>query len=631
MVKKIVKYSEATNILRLLNRKGVAEKARKESRNREIHYPPLSTFRWWARRTGSVNEAILEAAASYFGHDSLSILDPFAGGGTIPLVALMGGHRVQGQDINPWAVAGVRQMLTLPPSSDLQVAYSNLLGAAGPLLNDAYATIGAKEAPAELMHTFRVATSRCANCNADLRLFPYSLLTLKRRRETGIEDAILACPAGHTFNGHVRSVQPCPICSRETDPGANYTTRRIFTCPHCGSRCSISDHAKSENWGWEVVLVERAEGRTRSFDVATQREIDQAEQNWDPKRSLGSIPAGSETNVLLRHGFVHWEDLYPKRQRVVTETLLDLVPTSSDDPNVQSALRMAIIGTTEFAGHLCRWDRFYLKLNDATAGHRFNFSTFVPELNVVGVGSAGRGTLSRRVAAMCKASDWLVHQGLMSKVIRFETPKRKREAEQADAFIILGDSRLPAGPPGRFDIVLTDPPYHDDVQYGELSMFFRAWAELDVTELTGEATSCRTLGRNTAEGSYGKTLEQIFSECRRTLKPHGRLIFSYANSEPEAWVGLFSALQVAGFFAVSCVSVHSENETDFKKRNVKSHVEDLMMELSIMPNIVPGQAIERDRLDSFMQAVVDLYIHVGNLPDGWHAKAIKMLVDSQRS
>jgi putative DNA methylase len=108
-------------------------------------------------------------------------------------------------------------------------------------------------------------------------------------------------------------------------------------------------------------------------------------------------------------------------------------------------------------------------------------------------------------------------------------------------------------------------------------------------------------------------------------------IFSYANSEPEAWVGLFSALQVAGFFAVSCVSVHSENETDFKKRDVKSHVEDLMMELSIMPNTAPGQALERERLDSFMQAVVDLYIHVGNLPDDWQAKAIKMLVDSRRS
>jgi len=378
-----------------------------------------------------------------------------------------------------------------------------------------------------------------------------------------------------------------------------------------------------------VVLVERAEGRTRSFDVATQREIDQAEQNWNPKRSLGAISVGSETNVLLRHGFVNWEDLYPKRQRVVTETLLDLVSTSTDDPNVQSSLRMAIIGTTEFAGHLCRWDRFYLKLNDATAGHRFNFSTFVPELNVVGVGSAGRGTLSRRVAAMSKASDWLVDQGVMSKVIRFKTPKGKREAAKADAFITRGDSRFLGGPPGRFDLVLTDPPYHDDVQYGELSMFFRAWAELDSADLTGEATSSRTLERNTAEGSYGKTLEQIFSECRRTLKQHGRLIFSYANSEPRAWVGLFSALQDAGFFAVSCISVHSENETDFKKRNVKSHIEDLMMELSIVPESTPGQALERDRLNTFMQAVVDLYVHVGNLPDGWQAEATRVLEDSR--
>lgn len=625
MVMKRAEHSEARSILSLLDRAGVADRARKESRNREVHFPPLSTFRWWARRTGAVNEAVLDAAVSYFGNESLSILDPFVGGGTIPLVALLGGHQVQGQDINPWAVAGVRQMLTLPPSHDLQIAYQNLLEAAKPVLNAAYSTIGSEGAPAELMHTYRVATSRCRNCDVDLKLFPYSMLTLERRRETGIKDAILACPVGHIFKGHVGSIQSCPVCSRATDPAANYTTRRIFTCPHCETDSSISDHAKSGNWEWEVVLVERAVGRVRSFDVATQKEIDQAEQYWKPERRLGAIPLGSETNVLLRHGFVNWEDLYPKRQRVVTETLLDLVHVSTDDPNVQSALRMAIIGTTEFAGHLCRWDRFYLKLNDATAGHRFNFSTFVPELNVVGVGSAGRGTLSRRVAAMRKASDWLADQGLMSKVIGFETPKGRREAAKADAFITLGDSRLLGGPPDRFDLVLTDPPYHDDVQYGELSMFFRAWADLDVADLTGEATSSRTLGRNTAVGSYGKTLEQIFSECRRTLKPHGRLIFSYANSEPEAWVGLFSALQSAGFFAVSCVSVHSENETDFKKRDVKSHIEDLMMELSIVPDSAPGQALERDRLDPFMQAVVDLYIDVGNLPDGWQAGATKVV------
>ena len=187
------------------------------------------------------------------------------------------------------------------------------------------------------------------------------------------------------------------------------------------------------------------------------------------------------------------------------------------------------------------------------------------------------------------------------------------------------------GPPKRFDLVLTDPPYHDDVQYGELSMLFRVWADLNVSDLEGEATSSRALGRNTSEGSYGETLVEIFKECRRTLKSRGRLVFSYANSEPEAWIGLFSALQNAGFYAVSCISVHSENETDFKKRDVNSHVEDLMMELAVTPQRKGGVALERDRLDAFMKGIVDVFINIGHQEPGWEVSAMKGLQAIRKS
>ena len=68
------------SVLSSIDQFEVSELSRRESRNRETHLPPLSTFRWWARRTGAVNEAILEAAKSVFGSGRLNVLDPFAGG-----------------------------------------------------------------------------------------------------------------------------------------------------------------------------------------------------------------------------------------------------------------------------------------------------------------------------------------------------------------------------------------------------------------------------------------------------------------------------------------------------------------------------------------------------------------------
>jgi adenine-specific DNA methylase len=341
-------------------------------------------------------------------------------------------------------------------------------------------------------------------------------------------------------------------------------------------------------------------------------EIRQADVGWKPARALGAIPTGAETNVLLRHGFRHWEDIYPQRQRAVTEALLDLASQASEDQGVIDALRMAIVGTTEFAGHLCRWDRFYLKCNDATAGHRFNFSTFVPELNVFGAGPIGRGTVTRRLRSMAKAADWL-----------------HTHAAEGDVRVLCGDSAYIEAEPGHFDLVLTDPPYHDDVHYGELSLFFRAWAGLSIEELEGEAATNAATGVNADFASYATSLERIFAECRRSLREDGRLIFSYANHEPRAWLALFTALQSAGFSSVACVSVHSENERDFKKRNVQSCNEDLLMELRPGTSRQDGLVLGDLSATPFMEAVASIFTRVGSLPQGWRDDALGALRDAR--
>ncbi len=79
--------------------------------------------------------------------------------------------------------------------------------------------------------------------------------------------------------------------------------------------------------------------------------------------------------MLLRHGFRNWEDLYPRRQRYVVERLLELTDDCSSDQSVTTALRQAVVGSTEMAGLLSRWDRYYLKSYESMAGHRFNFTT----------------------------------------------------------------------------------------------------------------------------------------------------------------------------------------------------------------------------------------------------------------
>lgn len=57
-----------------------------------------------------------------------------------------------------------------------------------------------------------------------------------------------------------------------------------------------------------------------------------------------------------------------------------------------------------------------------------------------------------------------------------------------DVRVVEGSSEKIVLPDDSADIVLTDPPYHDDVQYGELSLPLRAWAQLSTDDLVGEAS-----------------------------------------------------------------------------------------------------------------------------------------------
>lgn len=264
---------------------------------------------------------------------------------------------------------------------------------------------------------------------------------------------------------------------------------------------------------------------------------------WSSELDLGAIPDGVETRVLTRHGFRRWSDLYPARQQSVTLKLLQEIEELDYGQEIRDTLRMAVIGTAEMAGLLSRWDRYYLKSYESMAGHRFNFTLLPVEPNVWGASASGRGSASRRIRAFSKASRWFRQRTSRPLVVKGPVDSRgmRRPTDRLpDVFVVEGSSERMLLEDGVVDLILTDPPYHDDVQYGELSQPLRAWSGLPAVEASGAAY---VNGSNGDENGYRETLTAIFLECRRVIRPEGHLIFSYANRNPSAWRDLFSALQ----------------------------------------------------------------------------------------
>jgi SAM-dependent methyltransferase len=242
---------------------------------------------------------------------------------------------------------------------------------------------------------------------------------------------------------------------------------------------------------------------------------------------------------------------------------------------VKDAIRLAALGATEMAGYISRWDRRYLKSYEGMAGHRFNVTTLACEPNVWGVGFMGRGTVKRRLNALGRASDWLAERGM---TVQVDGPfaanrRRSRMPDKVDARIVCGSSERLLLNAQSADLIWTDPPYHDDVRYGELSGPLRAWAGHQ-RRLTGEAVA-----NSLRDADYEARLTRIFKECHRVLRHDGHLMLTYANREPQAWLSLFDALRKAGFRACGFQVVHAENETDHAKRSVRACTLDIVLDL----------------------------------------------------
>ncbi|MGH9266716.1 MAG: hypothetical protein ACRD0D_00905 [Acidimicrobiales bacterium] len=610
--------------LRHLDVVALADAVRAESRARQHHLPPVSVYRWWARRAETVTGAVIDAVAVDANCDQLLLADPFAGGGVIALSGLIRGHRVYAQDINPWAARSLATMLSLPPPDALDAAARHLHAHVSELLTSAYATSLADGTPAKVAHTLRVATAACPGCGEQLRLFPTATVSLRGRVDTGATDGYVACPAGHLQFADATKRTSCGVCGRYIYPKASYTPGRIARCRSCGWSGKTDVLAGPSGFAWQVVLVERAGGGRREIGPPTAHELVAADDSrWHPAQSLPPIAAGIETNVLRRHGIGRWHDLYPARQRVVLEALLAFCgPAAEGKHAVEAALQAAVLGSVEMAGYASRWDARYLKAYEAVANHRYNVTTFAAEPNVWGAAESGRGTVERRLAHIAKASVWLAERcGELAIEGPLPASSLRTPINAAtDARVVEGPSQHLVVPTGSLDAVITDPPYADDVHYSELSDLFRAWAGLPTGSLAGDAIVRRLHGPDGTD-AYQQLLTNVFREVHRALRPGGHLILSYANREPSAWVALFNALQDAGFRAVGYQVVASENELDHAKAGKRACTLDVLLDLvptwcgRVIPN-KPGSEPSTDE-EAFCRLVGGWALKIGKLGADW--------------
>jgi putative DNA methylase len=145
-------------------------------------------------------------------------------------------------------------------------------------------------------------------------------------------------------------------------------------------------------------------------------------------------------------------------------------------------------------------------------------------------------------------------------------------------YLSCGDSADTEIPPGSVDLVVTDPPFFDNVHYSELADFFHAWQRVLLPDETGQAKLAATTRslkevQDRDKGAFARKLGDVFVECERVLKPEGLLVFTYHHSRDDGWEAVAKAVAGAGFGFVSAQPIKSEMSIATPKSQARNPID----------------------------------------------------------
>ena len=151
--------------------------------------------------------------------------------------------------------------------------------------------------------------------------------------------------------------------------------------------------------------------------------------------------------------------------------------------------------------------------------------------------------------------------------------------------VTIGPAQDTDLPSASVDAIIFDPPYHNNVNYAELSDFFYVWLKRTagyvlgeslmsphLTDKVNEAIASPARFREEAQGSgksasalatrdYENKMAEIFRECRRVIKPDGIMTVMFTHKSTDAWDALTVALIESGFGITRTWPVKTEAES----------------------------------------------------------------------
>lgn len=477
----------------------------------EAHTPVYKMHKYFARRPQNVFRALAE----HYSKPGDTILDVFCGGGVTLFEGTSIGRKVIANDINPLAAF----------ISDMEVTQVD---------EQEYLA-----AIREIRHDVKMFSDRFFSTHdrGSGKLLPVRWFELAYK-------------------------VTCPECGAEIVlSNENKTTRAgIYHCNACGHDSAGVDCA---NTGTELISVTykittKATQRTVEPDEYDKGIMADCEANyekyarelalWVPDVEIPEAWDRQQEDCLHRKGILKFEDFFMKRSLIVMGYFLKKIHEKrtavSDD--VFRMLLLTFSATLRYTNNLTISTNAWQDGRPvAWAKHAYWLSYQFVEVNPIEY-------IDKRVTAIKAAIEY--QRERLPRLTKVHSQEELRQNKNAYMLLNQDSANLPIEDES-IDLVLTDPPYGSNVQYGELSAFWLAWLYPDlgleknkVLDLSKEILVNRKKRAESKDHEfYYRGLLGVFKECYRVLKDGAPLVFTFNNKDPKVWMAVMKAALEAGF------------------------------------------------------------------------------------
>lgn len=560
-----------------------------------------------------------------------AVLDPFAGGGSIPVEAQRLGLEAHAADLNPVAVLMNKALIELPPrfcnlapihpdaasgqirnwrnaeglAADVRVYGEWVRSQAYQALADLYPDAQLEDGSwASVIAWIWARTVPCPNpaCGADMPLVRSWWLSRKKGRERFVLPIVVRDPT-HPSGIRVEfEVGSDPANS--PDASADGTIGRSgATCVACRGAVSLS-HVRSEGkagrMGKRLMAIVADGGRQRIFLAPSDHQIAAANVERPTSSPAGLQPNNPRDFKTPNYGMTSWADLFTNRQLTMLTTFADTVlrvrervvkdggnPAYADA--VATYLGLCASKMTIFHCSLARWradaDKTAPAFGRQAVAMVWDFAEAMP---FAGAGGDWRGVVDGAARTL---------EGLR--------PTKEGFAVQAPAQATSFNPEF---------VISTDPPYYDNIGYSDLSDFFYVWLRRVLRDVYPSllstmlvpkdeelvANQYRHGGNAQAKKFFEAGFRKVFARAREGASTRYPITVYYAFKQAEVdedgeassgWETLLEGMVAAGWEITSTWPMRTEGETRLIARRKNALASSIV--LSLRPRSEQATTIDR--------------------------------------